>query len=104
MPLVYKVDDNAEEITFMASLESAKDGSGAKRVTAMDRFKAMDTLGSAETKSTDLKSTHQNQISCIRILSGDKNGADKISTSGGDGKVVVWDLRSLEKQIEALKI
>ena len=104
MPLVYKVDDNAEEITFMASLESAKDGSGAKKLGAMAKFQQLDTLGSAETKSTELKTTHQNQISCIRILSGDKNGADKISTSGGDGKVVVWDLRSLEKQIEALKI
>jgi len=68
MPLVYKVDDTAEEITFMASLESAKDGSGAKKVTAMDRFKQMDTLGSAETKSTELKSTHQNQISCTAHL------------------------------------
>ena len=44
------------------------------------------------------------QISTIRILNGNKARADKISTSGGDGKLVVWDLRSIEKQLKGLKL
>jgi hypothetical protein len=44
------------------------------------------------------------QISCIQIQSGEKSGADKISTSAGDGKMVVWDLRSLEQQVKGLKL
>ena len=53
---------------------------------------------------TVLSTTHQKQISCIQIFSGTKNFAEQISTSGGDGKVVVWDLRVLEKQIEGLRL
>ena len=40
----------------------------------------------------------------MRILSGNKSRADRISTSGGDGKLVVWDLRSIEKQLKGLKL
>ena len=102
MPLVYKVDESGE-ISFVSSLESNKGGSSGKKIGAMAKFQQLDKLG-AETKATEIKTTHLSQISDIQILSGNKNGADKISTSGGDGKVVVWDLRSLEKSIEALTI
>ncbi len=44
------------------------------------------------------------QISCIQIQSGDKNKADRISTTGGDGKMVIWDLRSLERTMKDLKL
>jgi len=102
MPLVYKVDGSGE-ITFVSSLESDKGGSGGKKIGAMAKFQQLDKLG-AEAKETEVKTTHQNQISSIQILSGNKDCADKISTSGGDGKLVVWDLRSLEKSIQALTI
>jgi len=101
-PLAYKVDASGE-ISFMSSLESEKAGSGFKSKGAMAMFQNLDKHG-AESSETSLKTTHQNQISCIQILAGNKDGADKISTSGGDGKVVVWELRSLEKQIAGLKI
>ena len=42
--------------------------------------------------------------STIKIMAGDKNRADKLSTTAGDGKLVVWDLRSLEKQLKGLKL
>ena len=42
--------------------------------------------------------------STIKIMAGDKNRADKVSTTAGDGKLVVWDLRSLEKQLKGLKL
>ena len=101
-PVAYKIDASGE-ISFLSTLESDKGGSGGKKVGAMAKFQNLDKHGS-ESSETKLTTTHQNQISCIQILSGNKDCADKISTSGGDGKVVVWELRSLEKQIAGLKI
>ena len=45
---------------------------------------------------TVLPTTHQGQISCIQIHAGAKDRAKKISTSGGDGKIVVWDLMAIK--------
>ena len=102
LPLVYSVD-GAGEITFVAKLDSEKDNAGAKKFSARDMFRERDNKGGDDTGTT-LKTTHQNRIISIQILSGNKDAAEKISTSGGDGKVVVWDLRTLEKQIEGLSI
>ena len=101
-PLAYNVDDSGN-ITFMSSLESEKSGSGGKNIGARAMFQALDKHGVKDT-TTKVSTTHQNQISSIQILSGDKSNADQISTSGGDGKVVVWNIRNLEKEIQALKI
>jgi len=87
----------------MSSLESEKSGSGGKNIGARAMFQALDKHGVKDT-TTKVSTTHQNQISSIQILSGDKSNADQISTSGGDGKVVVWNIRNLEKEIQALKI
>ena len=67
-------------------------------------FQARDKLGVSEVADTILNTTHQNQISCIQIQKGDKNSAEKITTSAGDGKLVNWDLRNLEKTMKGLKL
>ena len=54
-------------------------------------------MGVSDTADTKLNTTHQNQISSIQIQIGDKNGANIVSTVAGDGKLVSWDLRNIEK-------
>jgi hypothetical protein len=61
-----------------------------------------DKTGMSEVADTVLSTTHQNQISCIQIKKGTKDKADLITTSAGDGKVVTWDLRSFESQMQDL--
>ena len=101
-PLVFKVDGSGE-VAFVSKLEDKKGDASEKKFSARAFFDSRDKRGN-ESTDTVLNTTHQNQISCIQIQSGGKNRADKISTSGGDGKVVVWDLRTLEKQIAGLSI
>merc|ERR1712156_1246405 len=74
------------------------------KFSARAMFQSRDKLGVSDVADTILNTTHQNQISCIQIQNGDKANANKISTSAGDGKMVVWDLRSLEKTMTGLKI
>ncbi len=104
-PLVFSVDGSGQ-VAFQCRLEEdkkAEEGQGAK-FSAKALFQTKDRTGQNEVADTVLNTTHQNQISCIKIMAGDKNRADKVSTTAGDGKLVIWDLRSLEKQIKGLKL
>eukprot|EP00038_Savillea_parva_P006619 m.164836 g.164836 ORF g.164836 m.164836 type:complete len:378 (-) comp12475_c0_seq1:228-1361(-) len=68
------------------------------KVSAMDKFKNLDSKGSADASktTTTVQSTHQNSISEISIFSGSKDGATTLSTIGVDGKIVLWDLAKLK--------
>uniref|UniRef100_A0A2C9KXR2 Arp2/3 complex 41 kDa subunit n=1 Tax=Biomphalaria glabrata TaxID=6526 RepID=A0A2C9KXR2_BIOGL len=74
------------------------------RVSAMNRFKNLDKKATASETSTDLKTQHQNTITQVSVYSGTKADAGKIATSGVDGNLIIWDLKSLEKSIQGLKI
>lgn len=102
-PLLFSID-NAGQVAFQAKLESDKKSDSERKFSAKALFQTKDRTGQSDVADTVLNTTHQNQISCIRIKSGDKSKADVITTTGGDGKLVSWDLRSLEKQIAGLKI
>jgi actin related protein 2/3 complex subunit 1A/1B len=53
---------------------------------AMNKFKQMDSRSEAGTGSA-LMTVHQNTITCVRVM-----GGSRFSTSGVDGKLVLWDL------------
>merc|ERR1712156_456798 len=89
---------------FVSKLEEDKKAESNSKFSARAMFQSRDKLGVSDVADTILNTTHQNQISCIQIQNGDKANANKISTSAGDGKMVVWDLRSLEKTMTGLKI
>lgn len=96
--------DSAGQITFVSKLEEDKKTESNNKFSAKALFQTRDKMGTSEVADTVLNTTHQNQISCIQIRGGDKSKADKISTTAGDGKMVVWDLRSFEKQMKGLKL
>ena len=102
-PMVFSVD-GAGQISFVSNLEEDKKAENSSTSSARKMFQNRDALGTSEVATTALSTTHQNQISCIQIQDGDKTCANKISTSAGDGKLVVWDLRALEKQLKNLKL
>jgi len=69
----------------------------------MDKFKGLDKRAREGTEDTELNSTHQNVITQIALHSGTRESATKFSTIGGDGRLVVWDCKSLEASIAGLK-
>jgi len=86
-------------------LEEEKKTSSGPMSNAMKMFQNMDVLGQSNSGAgTTINTIHGNQINEIRVYGADGASASKISTCGGDGKLVVWDLRTLADRIKHLKI
>jgi len=103
-PDVFSHDDN-NQLTFLCKLDVAKTkgGDDDEQMSAMQRFKNLDKK---DTAKGDAKSntTHENAISQLRPYEQSGGQVSKISSSGFDGKVVVWNIKTLEAAIDALKI
>ena len=70
----------------------AKRGAGAavQEESARNMFRQMDLRGKAK-DDTQLHTTHQNTINTIRVYSGNSGAVQQFSTSGVDGRVVIWN-------------
>ncbi|KAI9140107.1 putative actin-related protein 2/3 complex subunit 1A [Paraphysoderma sedebokerense] len=83
--------------------ESSAKSSTASSNSAFDKFRQMDSKGT-QNADTNISSVHQNTITCIRTYQGQPGSVQKYSTSGVDGKLVIWDVASLEKTFAGLRI
>jgi len=54
-------------------------------------FRQMDLKGKTK-DDTQLKTVHQNSISTVRAYSGSPDSVRQITTSGVDGRLVIWNL------------
>lgn len=70
----------------------------------MKMFHSLDKQARSESSDTSIHSIHQNAITCICLYDGTKANCKKLSTSGLDGLLVIWDINSLERSIQGLKI
>lgn len=103
VPLLFNLD-GAGQISFVNKLEEDKETESTSTFSAKKLFQTRDKMGVSDTADTKLNTTHQNQISSIQIQVGDKTGANMVSTVAGDGKLVSWDLRNVEKMMKGLKL
>ncbi|KAK7593029.1 hypothetical protein V9T40_007781 [Parthenolecanium corni] len=89
-PMLYAVDVN-NQIRFVCKLDRSqkKEGSG---LSAMRKFQSLDRQAKVE-NDTLLETIHQNSIRSIRTYSNVNGTATKLSTSGLDGQLVIWDLK-----------
>lgn len=101
IPVVYALNNG--RLQFVAKVDTSlkKEASG---LSAMKKFQSLDKQARIEISDTNLDSIHQNAITCLCVYQGNKSFANKISTSGLDGQLVIWDLVSLEKAIQGLRI
>lgn len=102
VPFVFHVD-GAGRLVQGSRLESSTGVESIATSSAMNMFRNKDRIGQ-ELQDSKLASTHQNQICGIRILEGNKAGARRVSTTAGDGNLVIWDLSSLADKINDLKL
>ncbi|EME39288.1 hypothetical protein DOTSEDRAFT_47864 [Dothistroma septosporum NZE10] len=94
---VYKFGGSVSGWQLTGSLEAgAKAGAGvAKEESALNMFRSMDLKGRSggTVDDTKLRTVHQNSINTVRPYNGGGTGqVSQISTSGVDGRVVVWKL------------
>ncbi|XP_007904323.1 actin-related protein 2/3 complex subunit 1B [Callorhinchus milii] len=101
-PALFTYDAVKDTVTFSAKLDIPNQ-SEQRGVSARDKFKNLDKMGSTEVNST-LTTLHKNSISQISILEGGKKSCSKFCTTGLDGGMGIWDLKSLEASMKDLKI
>merc|ERR1712111_147404 len=90
-------------LTLGARLEEDKKQEESGTMSARTIFGNRDKYGQSDL-TTKLNTTHQNQISELRIHNGAKESVSTISTVAGDGKLVIWDIKSLSSKLANLKI
>jgi actin related protein 2/3 complex subunit 1A/1B len=103
-PMLYAY--NGSSVSFVSKLDDSGKQQTAGKVSAMARFKAMDSRAATDDSSTEttLGTVHQNTIIQLSIHSGTKSKCTKFATSGVDGQLVIWDVKSLESAFAGLRI
>jgi actin related protein 2/3 complex subunit 1A/1B len=88
-PFRFHGDENGWQLA--GSLENkAGEVRGAREESALNMFRQMDLKGQAQA-DTKLKSTHQNTVHTIRAHEEANGVVRSFSTSGVDGRVVIWN-------------
>lgn len=82
-------DESGWEVTGSVETKSRPGMGAAREESARDMFRQMDLRGKAK-DDTQLKTTHQNTINTIRAYEESGGAVRKFSTSGVDGRVVIW--------------
>jgi len=101
-PVLWNHDDGGE-LTYINKLDQ-KEKKAEGRISAMDKFKGLDKRAQAGAQDTALDCTHQNAITQIFPHSGARESISKFSTTGVDGRLVLWTCKSLESSIAGLTI
>jgi actin related protein 2/3 complex subunit 1A/1B len=94
---------SGSNVTFVSKLDDSGKQQQTGKVSAMQRFKDIDSKGVSGGETT-LGTVHQNTITQLSIHSGTKSKCTKFATSGLDGQLIVWDVQSLESSFSGLKI
>ncbi|XP_018427354.1 PREDICTED: actin-related protein 2/3 complex subunit 1B [Nanorana parkeri] len=102
-PMLFTYDKDQGSLSFGGKLDIPKQSS-QKGMTARERFQNMDKKGGTDTNSGTLDTLHKNSISQISVLSGGKAKCSTFCTTGMDGGMGIWDIKSLESAMKGLKI
>ncbi|PVD38299.1 hypothetical protein C0Q70_00911 [Pomacea canaliculata] len=102
-PMLFTYNASQGKLSLVSKLDIPQEKE-AGTISAMNRFRSLDKKASSGDTATELKTQHQNTISQVSVFEGTKAQCRKISTSGVDGSIIIWDLHSLEKSIQNLKI
>jgi actin related protein 2/3 complex subunit 1A/1B len=108
-PLVFKGSEagwqNVGTLDDISGPKSAGGSRGAAPVgrlnsAAFNTFRNADTRGvsghgSSQSSDTNLETIHQNTITNIRAYDYGAEGVSRVSTTGVDGKLVIWDMNTV---------
>ncbi|KAF9327572.1 hypothetical protein BGZ91_001409 [Linnemannia elongata] len=93
-----------QQWAFSASLDAAVKKADVG-FTARDTFRRMDSRAqSATSTDTEVHTHHQNTINSIRPFSGTPGHVEQFSTSGIDGKLIIWNANSISRGLDNLHL
>ncbi|KAG6935090.1 hypothetical protein G0U57_015589 [Chelydra serpentina] len=102
-PMLFTYDEGQGSLTFGGKLDVPKQSS-QRGLTARERFQNLDKKASTETNNVILETLHKNSISQISVIAGGKAKCSQFCTTGMDGGLSIWDIKSLESALKDLKI
>ena len=97
--MIGSLDDTSAPKSSGAKLGGA--AVGRLNSAAFNTFRNADTRGQSSPVSggssadTELMTVHQNTITNVRAYAGQPGAIAKVSTSGVDGKLVIWDVKNV---------
>jgi len=102
-PLLFSGNDNGEW-SFASELDTKDHTTGTKAAdTAAGQFKRKVEYGIGDAVDTKLETIHQNTITSIEPL-GPAGKVSSFSTTGLDGGIAIWNVKTLESKLKGLKI
>uniref|UniRef100_A0A8C9K900 Actin-related protein 2/3 complex subunit n=1 Tax=Panthera tigris altaica TaxID=74533 RepID=A0A8C9K900_PANTA len=105
-PVLFTYDSATGTLSFGGRLDVPKQSS-QRGLTARERFQNLDKKASSEggaAAGSGLDSLHKNSVSQISVLTGGKAKCSQFCTTGMDGGMSIWDVKSLESALKDLKI
>ncbi|XP_035757238.1 actin-related protein 2/3 complex subunit 1B-like [Egretta garzetta] len=102
-PMLFTYEESQGVLTFGGKLDLPKQSS-QRGLTARERFQNLDKKASSDTTNATLDTLHKNSISQISVLAGGKANCSQFCTTGMDGGMSIWDVKSLESALKDLKI
>eukprot|EP00164_Ancoracysta_twista_P005409 GFYU01007406.1.p1 GENE.GFYU01007406.1~~GFYU01007406.1.p1 ORF type:complete len:372 (-),score=120.28 GFYU01007406.1:266-1381(-) len=104
-PKIFSLGSGAWEFADNVDKEDHdKKASKGGALSMIQKFQRADKMGQGQEESFDLKTLHQNSITNIEILPKQDAPYVKFSSSGLDGRIAFWDLKSIEGMMAKLKI
>jgi actin related protein 2/3 complex subunit 1A/1B len=91
-PYMYNHDDK-DSLTFFNTLDKGKQQKAESTFSAMAKFKGLDKRAEEKSSGTELNTVHQNAITAISIVSGERGSVKSFATTGVDGHLVVWNCK-----------
>jgi len=92
-PIVFEGDENGWNLSYSVDDPNKAQKESSQESSALNMFRQMDLKGRATTSDdTSLKTIHQNTINTIRPYTGAPGAVTKFSTSGVDGRVVIFSV------------
>ncbi|XP_048408485.1 actin-related protein 2/3 complex subunit 1B-A-like [Stegostoma tigrinum] len=102
-PVLFTYDSTKDTVTIGKKLDVPKQNV-QRGMTALAKFRNLDKTASADNTTNTLETLHKNSISQISIVEGGKKNCSKFCTTGMDGGMAIWDIKTLEADLKDLKI
>ncbi|KAF2405094.1 ARP2/3 actin-organizing complex subunit Sop2 [Trichodelitschia bisporula] len=84
-------DEQGWQLTGSVEAKTRPGIQDGREESALNMFRQMDLKGKTK-DDTKLTTVHQNTIGTVRVHAGGPGGVTKFSTSGVDGRFVIWNL------------
>jgi len=103
-PLLFSSNDNGDW-TFGSELDTKDHNAAASTSSsALTAFKSKITHGLESAVDTKVETLHQNTITSIQPLGANPGQVGDFSTTGLDGAIIIWHVKTLESKLKGLKI